>query len=114
VLADGVRHEAGTVIVAKGKHYGGGFISAPKADLHDPSFQVCLFGHSGPWHALRYALALLMGRLHRLKDVKIIEATHIAIEGRADEPIQCDGDAVATLPASVSIAGHTVHLIFPQ
>ncbi|MEQ8194623.1 MAG: YegS/Rv2252/BmrU family lipid kinase, partial [Rhodospirillales bacterium] len=80
VTADGIFYEAGTVIIAKGKHYGGGFISAPKANLHDPSFQVCLFAHSGPWHAMRYGLALLMGRLHRLKDVIIIEAADVTIE----------------------------------
>ena len=62
------------MIVANGRYYGGRFVCAPKARLDSAVFQACLFGRAGRSHVVRYALALLIGRLHRLADVTIVPA----------------------------------------
>jgi YegS/Rv2252/BmrU family lipid kinase len=111
VVVDGVRHRASSVIVANGRFYGGRFVCAPKARLESPEFQACLFGRAGRWHVVRYALALLVGRLHRLKDITILPARRVEIAAPAGEPVQGDGDTIAVLPARIEIASGTLRLI---
>lgn len=110
---DGVPCEAASAIVANGHFYGGRFVCAPDASLEDPRFHVCLFERSGAWNAMRYANALLLGRLGKLRDVRIVPATEIVVEGPLGDPVQGDGDIVATLPATIRPAAHAVNLIRP-
>src|SRR5579871_6242931 len=43
VEIDGVRHEAASVIVTRGRHYAGPYVVAPLATLSEPVLHVCLF-----------------------------------------------------------------------
>ncbi|MBV9116333.1 MAG: diacylglycerol kinase family lipid kinase, partial [Acetobacteraceae bacterium] len=49
---DGQEHRAGSVIVSKGRLYGGRYLLAPEALAHEPGFSVVLFERSGPLTAL--------------------------------------------------------------
>jgi diacylglycerol kinase (ATP) len=111
VVVDGRRHRAASAIIAKGHFYGGRFVCAPDARLEAPEFHVCLFGRAGRWHVVRYATALLLGRLHRLRDVTIVPARTVEIAGPAGEPVQGDGDTVARLPARMEVASGALRLI---
>jgi len=113
VTVDGVHYGAGSVIVANGRFYGGRFVCAPRARLESPLLHVCLFTRPGRWNALRYAVALLTGRLGRLKDYRIVEATALTIEGPAGDPVQADGDIITRLPVEIRLAEAPLYLIQP-
>lgn len=105
--------EAASVIVAKGRFYGGRHVVAPKARLDAPHFQLCLFERGGAFHVLRYALALALGRLPLARFYRILEGRHVTIDGPAQDPIQGDGDVLGQLPATIDIAATPIHLVTP-
>ena len=113
VTIDGVAYPCASAIVAKGHFYGGRFVCAPDAKLTDADFQVCLFLSAGRLAVLRYALALGMGRLHKLRDVKLVRGRDIRIDGPVGSPVQGDGDIIATLPATLSIVATPITVLYP-
>ena len=114
VTIDGQFFEARSVVICNGRHYGGPFIAAPEASLGTAAFEVCLLERGGWVHVLRYGLALVMGRLSSLPDVRIMSGRLIQIDGQAGLPVQGDGDIIATLPVEVSVAAETLELIVPS
>jgi YegS/Rv2252/BmrU family lipid kinase len=112
-IDDGPVLDAASVIVAKGRFYGGRHVVAPKARLDAPYFQVCLFERKGVFHMLRYALALARGTLPQARGYRILEGTHITIDGPPADPIQGDGDILGQVPAAIDIAPMPVHLVMP-
>ena len=113
VTIDGQTHDACSVVVCNGRHYGGPFVAAPKASLADPAFEVCLLEKGGYRHVIRYGAALVMGRLSALPDVKILTGRTLRIEGEAGLPVQGDGDIIATLPVEIRVAERTLELVVP-
>jgi diacylglycerol kinase (ATP) len=113
VAIDGTVRRAGSVLIANAHFYGGRFVVAPKADLLSPTFEVCLFERSGRLAAIGYALALLSGMLPRLASYRIIAAARIQIDGVPGEPVQGDGDIIATLPARIEVLPDALRLIYP-
>ncbi|MEQ9639253.1 MAG: diacylglycerol kinase family lipid kinase [Alphaproteobacteria bacterium] len=112
---DGQPCMAASVVVSNARHYGGPFVIAPAADLSQPSLQVCLFEHAGRWHAIRYSVALLTGRLAKLADVRLVEGNRVRISGReAGEPVQLDGDIVADLPCEIAVRRDVLRLVYPR
>jgi len=105
--------DAASVIVAKGRFYGGRHVVAPKARLADPSFQICLFERRGPFHMLRYALALGCGRLPKASGYSILEGRDVTITGPEGDPVQGDGDVLGHLPARITVAPAPVQLVMP-
>lgn len=114
VTIDGAAHSCASAIVAKGHFYGGRFVCAPDAKLTDADFQVCLFLSAGRLAVLRYAVALGMGRLHKLRDVKLVRGRDIRIEGPAGSPVQGDGDIIAALPATLSVLPDPITVLYPS
>lgn len=110
---DGRSERAASVIVANGHFYAGRYVAAPNANLFDPTLHIVLLRRTGRWQCLRYSLALLLGRLHRLRDVSVIPARHITLLAPAGEPVQCDGDIVGTLPMEMQIAENQLTLVYP-
>jgi hypothetical protein len=66
VEIDGEVHEATSVIVTRARMYAVLYVVAPLAALGEPLLHVCLFGRWGRSHALRFGLALVLGRLPRM------------------------------------------------
>ena len=113
VTVDGQSYDAASVIVAKGHYYGGRYVCAPDARLDQPEFHVCLFERGGRWNAIRYALALMLGRLPRLADFRILRGRAVTIDGPAGDPLQGDGDIIAHLPVRIEIAPQPLRLVVP-
>jgi diacylglycerol kinase (ATP) len=114
VNVDGQSYDAASVIVAKGHFYGGRYVCAPEARLDRPEFHVCLFERGGRWNAVRYALALALGRLPRLPDFRVVRGRAVMIDGPAGDPLQGDGDIIAHLPVRIEIAPQPLRLIVPS
>jgi len=113
VTVDGQTFEAASVIVAKGHYYAGRFVCAPDARIDRPELHVCLFERNGRWNALRYALALALGRLPHLPDVRIVTGRSVSITGPQGDPVQGDGDIIATLPVQIGLASRQLPLTVP-
>lgn len=119
VEIDGVHHEAASVIVTRSRHYAGPYIVAPDARLGEPLLHACLFERWGRLQALRFGLALLLGRLPRTSGYRVVvgRAVRISVLNDAGEsglqPVQIDGDAALTLPVSIGLAAGAVRLLHP-
>lgn len=113
VTIDGAPHEAASVIVARGRHYGGRYVCAPGASLARPEFSVVLFGSTGSFAAARYGLALVTGRLPLQSDIRILTGRRVAIEGPQGDPVQGDGDIIARLPVTIELSAHPIALVMP-
>jgi diacylglycerol kinase (ATP) len=119
VEIDGVRHEAASVIVTRGRHYAGPYVVAPLATLGEPVLHVCLFERWGRSHTLRFGLALLMGRLPRAGGYRVVAGREVKVSVLSDagetgtQPVQIDGDDALTLPVSINLASGSVRLLQP-
>lgn len=113
VEIDGEAHDAATVILANGHFYAGRYICAPEASVRAPVIHVCLFRDTGRLACIKYSLALLLGLIPRLPSVEIRAARHIVLKGPSGEPVQCDGDILAALPAEVRVEPDRLELMMP-
>jgi diacylglycerol kinase family enzyme len=119
VEVDGVRHEAASVIVTRGRHYAGPYVVAPRAALSEPLLHVCLFERWGRSHTFRFGLALLLGRLPRTGGYRVVTGRDVRLSVLSDagesrrQPVQIDGDDALTLPVSISVASGAVRLLQP-
>ncbi|GAB5470492.1 MAG: diacylglycerol kinase family lipid kinase [Rhodospirillales bacterium] len=105
---------ARSLIACKARHYGGPFVLAPAADLTDPSLQLFIFERAGPLTAFRFGIALLRGRLHRAKGVRLLQAVEVKVEGPDGDPVQGDGELVACLPLFLSVAKARLDVLVPE
>jgi len=109
---DGKDYEAASVVVSKGRLYGGPYLLAPNAAPTQPGFQVALFENPGTFAALLSGAALPLGLLPRCPGVRVIAGAHVDFSA-ANGPImtQSDGDALAGTPRMVVDAGSPIPLV---
>ncbi|MCC2113903.1 MAG: YegS/Rv2252/BmrU family lipid kinase [Hyphomicrobiales bacterium] len=107
-------HTVESVIIAKARHYAGGYVLAGEADMRDEAFQVCLFRYATRLHMALFGAALIAGGASRLSNATTLSATAVRIDGADDQPVQLDGDIVTHLPCDVVPAPHTVPLLVPH
>lgn len=103
--------QASSVIVSKGRLYGGRYLLAPDAQSGEPGFSVSLFEYSGPLAALLYGGALPVNQLSRIAGVRRMRARRIEFIGNAELPMQVDGDAAGVVPLSVADAPAPIHVV---
>jgi diacylglycerol kinase (ATP) len=109
---DGVAHEAASVVVSKGRLYGGPYMLAPDAHPEAPGFQVALFENPGMFPALLAGAALPLGLLPHCPGVRIVPARHVAFTAANGKiPAQADGDRLAGTPWAVTDAAAPISLI---
>ncbi|HWX50157.1 MAG TPA: diacylglycerol kinase family protein [Roseomonas sp.] len=100
---DGEPLAAASVVVSKGRFYGGRYMLAPDALPGAEGFQVVLFRWSGPLAAACYGAALPLNLLPRLSGVQIRHGGSIRLEAPAT-CAQTDGDPAGTLPVDIADA----------
>ena len=101
-LGDG--RDASSLILANGHFYAGRFTVAPEANLDDPALIAARFTKGGRLATALYAAALPFGLLPHLPSVKRERITRVSVDGPAGEPVQADGDTIATLPVTFTLA----------
>jgi diacylglycerol kinase (ATP) len=112
VQVDDACHEAASVIVTKGRLYGGRHVLAPDMAPTHPGFTVALFDRAGPLAALRYGLALPLGLLPRLSGVRLLPARRVLIEA-STVPVQTDGDIGGRAPLEARDAERPIPVLVP-
>ena len=112
VSIDGVRIAAGSVIVSKGRLYGGGHLLAPDAEPGKPGFSIALFAlRGGSGAAMAYGAALPTGLLPHMPGVRRLRGSRIDIFGDASVPAQADGDPAGRVPLSIQDVAAPIQLV---
>lgn len=114
VTIDGVSYHPVSMVACKGRRYGGPFIAAPDASLGEDKFHVVLMNGRGWLSVVRYGLALALGRLAAWKDVQLVAGREVIVRGGAGQPVQADGDIVATLPLRIALDPDPIRLVYPS
>ncbi|WP_297844821.1 diacylglycerol kinase family protein [uncultured Roseibium sp.] len=113
VRLDGEPEKAATLIVSRGKRYGGTFVLAPHCDLANPSFCATIFPPGSALSVFGRFLLIPAGLLLRLGLVAQQPARTVEILGPRGDPIQADGDIVAHAPAQISVCEQPIRLCVP-
>ena len=100
VCLDGVPTEAASVVVSKGRFYGGAYTLAPAARSSEPGFSVALFRNNGARAAIGYGAALVFDRLGHAHSLELVRAQRIEIFGKT-QPAQADGDPAGMTPIAI-------------
>ena len=108
---DDTETEAASVIISKGRLYGGRFRLAADAVPGDPGFSVILFDRSGPGAAMMYGAALPLNLLGRAPGVRHIRARRIDFLQNEAVPAQTDGDRAGCAPLWVSDAPGPIQVV---
>jgi YegS/Rv2252/BmrU family lipid kinase len=111
---DGVAYRGASVIVTRAKKYAGPFVIAPDADLKGRDLYVLLMETTGLWALFRYGLALIMGRLSQLGDVRVVKASHVTLLDPKGFPTQIDGDIAKAFPLDIEVADIPVPFLLPK
>jgi diacylglycerol kinase family enzyme len=74
---------------------------------------VILHGKSR-WSAARMWLALLAGRLHRLRDASGLMRRECAIETDPVQFVDVDGEVITHTPARFSLAEEALRVVVPE
>lgn len=109
---DGTAYQAASVVVSKGRLYGGPYLMAPRAQPELPGFEVVLFEKPGTWPALCAGAALPLGLLPRCPAVRVISGSHVEfmVSDRA-VLTQADGDALPLTPHGVVNASAPISVV---
>ncbi len=111
VRLDGQEMQAASIIVSKGRLYGGRFLLAPDACSAEPGFSVSLFEHAGAFPTLLYGAALPLNMLSKAPGVRHVRARQIDFVGNERVPVQADGDAAGWTPMSVTDAPSAIPVV---
>jgi len=103
--------EAASVVISKGRLYGGNYLLAVEAQPAEPGFSVVLFGCGGPGAALMYGAALPLGLLGRAPGVRHVRARRVEVVGNAAIPAQADGDPAGFSPLNVMDAPGPIEVV---
>lgn len=113
VRVDGVSVTAATVVISRGRLYGGRFVMAPDAALGAAELHVSLFRRRGRLAMAGYSVALPLGLLNRWNLIGHVTAQCVEVSLRQGDPVQVDGDVMAALPARFDLADVSIQLVVP-
>jgi YegS/Rv2252/BmrU family lipid kinase len=111
VRVDEQEMQASSVIVSKGRFYGGRYLLAPDARPSEAGFSVVLFSHSGTGAALMYGATLPLNGLGRAPGVRHLRAQRIDVVGNEAIPAQADGDPAGFTPLTVVDAQAPIDMV---
>ena len=106
---DGQETTTRSVVISKGRLYGGLHTLAPDASPYSGGFTVTLFDHLGPLSLIGHAMALATNRLPRKPNVRFMRARRIEVLNE-DIHAQADGDALGVGALTIRDSGSPVHV----
>ena len=111
VRIDGVERPAASVVVCKGRLYGGPYLLAPDASPCAPGFTVALFGAGCTLATLGYSAALPLNLLPHVPGLALVRGREIEISGDGGIPTQADGDAAGATPALIRDSASSIEVV---
>lgn len=114
VEIDGEHHEAGWVVAANCRSYGGSFLLAHGASIVEPGLVAVLFKSSSRLVRVRQLLALGAGQLRRDPSVEMIPMRRLRLDCSVPRAVEIDGDFFAPTPLDIAAGGPKARLIVPK
>ena len=111
---DRERMEVQSVIVSRGRKYGGGVTIAPEGNLSATSFQVVALRKTGRWAIVRFGLDALRGKHAASPSVLVREATALFVRCSIPSAAQVDGDYLGPLPVRFEMTDKTLRILVPR
>jgi diacylglycerol kinase family enzyme len=111
---DGRDCQAASVVVSKGRYYGGHYMMAEDARTCEPGFSVVMFKQGGIGRALLYGAALPLNLLSRTPGIERIRASRIDFLGNLPMPLQADGDRAGFTPVTIQDAPQPIRIVVPS
>jgi diacylglycerol kinase family enzyme len=110
---DRERVEAQTVIVARGKKYGGNVTIAPAGDIAGETFQVIALLRKGRWSIAKFALDALRGKHVSSRHVLIRESPSLFVRSTIPSACQVDGEYLGPLPVRFTVTDVLLRIVVP-
>lgn len=101
------------VAVANGKYYGGGINVAPKANLNDGFFDVCLIKRVGRFKILGLFPKVIKGTHETIKEVNFKSGKVVHIISKEDLAFNIDGEIIKGKEAEFEIIKHGMQIVIP-
>jgi YegS/Rv2252/BmrU family lipid kinase len=108
------RIEAQSVIVVRGRKYGGDVTIAPEGNIAGHTFQVIALLRKGRWGIARFALDILRGKHVASRHVMIRETPSLVVRCRIPSAAQVDGDYLGTLPVRFTVTDVPLRIVVPM
>lgn len=108
------RIEAQSVIVVRGRKYGGSVTIAPEGNICGDTFQVIALLRTGRLAIARFAIDILRGRHIASPGVMIREASSVVARCRIPSAAQVDGDYLGTLPVRFTVTDVPLRIVVPK
>lgn len=105
-------HACESILVANCVHYGGFDVLDRSRRLDDGLYEVYLFARASRAALVRTALAGAFGRLPG-GVATLLRASRVSIESDGPTPVQLDGDAAGSTPASLEVDTLRTRLLVP-
>ena len=100
--------------IANGRYSGGGILSAPRASPDDGLLDVILVEHGSVWRRVAGLLKLRSGAFVELPEVQYRHAACVEFTAQTPLPIEIDGDAVGTTPATFEVVPSRLTVVAPR
>src|SRR5512141_173303 len=107
------RVEAQSVIVARGKMYGGNVTIAPGGDISGETFQVIALLRKGRWSIAKFAFDALRGKHAASRHVLIRESPSLFVRCPIPSACQVDGEYPGPLPVRFSVTDALLRVVVP-
>jgi YegS/Rv2252/BmrU family lipid kinase len=115
VVVDGERHSLSgfSVAVANSSTYGGGMKAVPMAEIDDGVLDVMLSADMSKPRALRCLAKVFKGRHLDDPAISFLRGEVVEIDADRRFTVYADGDPLAELPATVTVARQALRVIVP-
>jgi diacylglycerol kinase (ATP) len=110
---NGRKHRGTFAVIANAGRYGGNLTITPEADLSEELLDVCIFTSRHKARYASYLWAAIISDPAAYPDVIYEKAREVHVSGPA-VPIQMDGEAVGSLPATFSIFEPGIEVMVPR
>jgi len=99
--------------IANGRYSGGGIRSAPRASVDDGLLDVVVVEHGSVWRRVAGLLKLRSGAFVDLPQVHYRTAARAEFTAQTPLPVEIDGDAVGTTPATFEVVPARLTVVAP-
>ncbi len=108
------RIEAQSVIVVRGRKYGGNITVAPDGDIEGDALHAVILLRKGKWAIAKFALDLLLERHTRSRHVMIRETASVMVRSSIPSAAQVDGEYLGPLPVRFTMSDKSLRIIVPK
>lgn len=100
--------------VANGKYYGGGLLPAPRAEIYDGLFDICLIRNIPKYKFIGLAPKYMKGNLDGVEEARCIRGKRIELESDDDFYVNVDGEILFGKHIDFRILPGIIKIIVPE